>query len=124
MTAPEREKPRRTYAIPFDDVWKAALALADGGLPGWRVVDADDRGGVIVARRAGGLLRREAEIHVRVGLDENAQTRVDVEARGAAGGEARPERRTVALFVARLDVAVDRRTLRAGDAERAPTWSS
>jgi hypothetical protein len=69
----------RTYAIPFEDVWNAALALASVGQRGWRVVRSDDEEGVInaVARTMRG---RTDDIVIRVSLDEDAQTRVDARA--------------------------------------------
>lgn len=94
----------RTYAIPFDTVWRAAVAIVDGGARGWRIVDSDDQAGVIHARRTGIFLRRVREVHVRIGLDENGQTRVHVDG----------DRRAGRLVMRRLDAQL------AG----APVWSS
>ena len=68
----------RTYAITFDRVWNAALALAEGGLRGWRVLKADDEKGTILAEAVSAVWRRPCEVRVRIGLDANGQTRVDV----------------------------------------------
>ena len=68
----------RTYAIPFDRVWNAALGLCGGGLPRWSLVSADDHQGVIRARALTRVLRRLQDVRVTIGLDENGQTRVDV----------------------------------------------
>lgn len=68
----------RTYAIPFDRVWTVALAMCGGGLPRWSLVSADDREGVIVARALTRLFRRASDVRVKIGLDENGQTRVDL----------------------------------------------
>jgi hypothetical protein len=79
-TSPKAEDPRlkgRTYAVPFERVWQAALRLADGGLRGWVLVSADDQAGVINAEAANVLLRRTDDVEVRVQLDADAQTRVD-----------------------------------------------
>ncbi len=125
MTGREDGDSGRTYAIPFDRVWKAAIALADGGMEGWRLEGADDGKGVITARRDGALLRREADVRIEVGLDENAQTRVSLEARAADGRvDGRPGRRAIALFLGRLDEALGLAAPRAADAAGAPTWSS
>jgi hypothetical protein len=120
MTAGEAA-PGRTYAVPFDGVWRIAVSLADGGLRGWRLEAADDGTGVIAARREAAFLRREVEVSIQIGLDENAQTRVDLETHGAGSrADARAERGAVARFLARLDAEVER----AAEAARAPTWSS
>jgi len=67
----------RTYAIPFDRVWTQALALAAGKLRGWSVVSADDVEGEIRAETRG-LLGGASDVVIRIGLDRDAQTRVDV----------------------------------------------
>ena len=69
----------RTYAVPFEDVWQAALQLTGGGLFRWTRHDADDSEGVILAS-AKSLAGAVHDIMVRVTLDENAQTRVDASA--------------------------------------------
>lgn len=79
-TAPWHEDPRlrgRTYAIPFEDVWQAALHIAGGGARGWRVVHSDDEAGLITAEVTTLLLRRVHDATIRIVLDEDAQTRVD-----------------------------------------------
>lgn len=76
----------RTYAIPFAAVWDAAVSLADGGLRGWKVVGTDDCTGLIVADVDGGLLPFPSRVEISIGLDDNAQTRVDASARGRSGG--------------------------------------
>ena len=76
-TMADAEDPRlrgRTYAIPFDRVWNDALALASGGLRGWRVLNADDHEGVINALATGSVFRVTASVTIRIVLDENAQT--------------------------------------------------
>ena len=80
FTAPSAEDPRlqgRTYAIPFEDVWQAALALVDGGLRGWALREADDQEGIIRGTAQGLTRRFRSSITVRITLDANAQTRVD-----------------------------------------------
>lgn len=78
-TSPAADDPRllgRTYGVPYEKVWQAALALAGGGLRGCRLRSADDLAGIINARASSGVLGT-ADIRIRVSLDENAQTRVD-----------------------------------------------
>lgn len=97
----------RIYPIPFERVWRAALALAGGGLRGWRVLDADDLAGVIRAEATSLLFHRVADVEIRVGLDQDAQTRVDARSasrgrRGDLGASVRRLRR----FLRRLDRAL------------------
>lgn len=67
----------RTYAIPFDTVWNTALDLAEGGISRWVVVRYDDGAGVIRAEVRPLLWGENADVLIRIGLDRNAQTRVD-----------------------------------------------
>lgn len=80
FSAPSAEDPRlrgRTYAIPFEDVWQASLALVDGGLKRWALLEADDREGIIRGVARGRIDRFTSAVTVRITLDFNAQTRVD-----------------------------------------------
>lgn len=70
----------RVYPIPFDTVWHLALGLAEGGLRRWSVTESDDGDGIIRAEIASFLLRPDLEATIRIGLDADAQTRVDAEA--------------------------------------------
>jgi hypothetical protein len=87
-TAPDHWDPRlrgRTYAIPFEQVWQASLALARGGLRRWKLIDSDDYEGIINAEAKTLIWRFKDDVVIRVYLDENAQTRVDVESRSRKG---------------------------------------
>lgn len=80
FTSPADDDPRmrgRTYAIPFEDVWQASLALVDGGLRGWELLEADDREGIIRGVARGIADRFTSAVTVRITLDVDAQTRVD-----------------------------------------------
>lgn len=68
----------RTYAIPFEQVWQAALGVAGGGLSRWSLVRSDDVTGHILAEIGPALLRPAADVLVKVTLDADAQTRVDL----------------------------------------------
>lgn len=70
----------RTYAIPFDEVWKAAVTVSRKRMRGWSVLYRDDRSGVIVAEALTLLLRSKDDIRISIQLDENGQTRVDLRA--------------------------------------------
>lgn len=79
-TDPSSPDPRlrgRTYAIPFDRVWTETLEIADSSR-GWTILHADDLAGVLRCESRTFILRRVDDVFVRVSLDENAQTRVDV----------------------------------------------
>lgn len=81
-TAPHAPDPRlrgRTYAVPFEDVWQAAMELTGGKLFRWTRHDADDTDGIIHASSKS-LTGAIHDITVRVTLDENGQTRVDASA--------------------------------------------
>ena len=108
----------RTYAIPFATVWKAALGLAQGGLGGWRVGHSDDLAGVVEADVRGPILPVTTSVTISITLDENAQTRVDMSARGRLrGGDLGAHRRRVKRFVSALDRSLDARPGQILDAE-------
>ena len=96
----------RTYAIPFEDVWNAAQALVTVGLRGWRLVSSDDEEGVITAEATTLLGKKIDDIVIRVGLDENAQTRVDGRASARAGRDWGRNARRLRGFFTALDKAV------------------
>lgn len=75
----------RTYAIPFSKVWKAARDLASGELQGWALHEADEDTGVLRAECRVFLLHDRDEAVVRISLDENGQTRVDMTSHSRAG---------------------------------------
>lgn len=106
----------RTYAIPFEDVWNAAHALAAGGLPRWRIAAANDEEGVIRAEALTLVRRKLDDIVIRISLDENAQTRVDgrASAREGRGDWGRSARRLNRFFRALDDAVVQQHRLRMG----------
>lgn len=112
-TSPDSDDPvlaGRTYAIPFDAVWEAALVLAGGALRAWTLVSSDDQLGVIRADVRNVLLPLEANVLVSVTLDPNGQTRVDMSAVGNhRGGDLRANYRRVKHFYRSLDLALDAR---------------
>lgn len=113
----------RTYAIPFDSVWNAARRLADGEMRGWRISSADDLAGVIIATRTTLLFSRRYDVNIDIGLDENAQTRVDVR---SASPSRRPDlggnRRAIGRFLRKLDRSLEARPEQILDATRGPAW--
>ncbi len=104
----------RTYGIPFDRVWHTALALADGGLPRWSLLEADDYEGVVQAEIAAAYLRPATRVTIRIGLGVDAQTRVDAAASAPdRNGDLGTSTRAIALFFTRLDRALARGTMHA-----------
>jgi len=108
-TAPDtldRRLRGRTYAVPFDEVWQCALRLADGGLRGWCLLEADDVEGILHGTQRGLLRRAERPVTVRIGFDADAQTRVDLEIASAQGGG--PDLGAAARAIHRFTAALDR----------------
>jgi len=110
-TSPDSTDPAlsgRTYTIPFDPVWHAALDLARRDLKGWRLISCDDELGVIRADVRGRILPLEANVLVSVTLDPDAQTRVDMSALGNhRGGDLGVNRRRIKHFFHALDRSLE-----------------
>jgi hypothetical protein len=108
----------RVYAIPFEQVWQAALRLAGGRLRGWSTVHADDHEGTITAV-ARGLAGAEHDVLIRIGLDADAQTVVEAEvtARKPGSDLGRAGRR-LRRFLCALDAAAAPAANRPGLVER------
>lgn len=124
-TDPKSEDGRlhgRTYAIPFESVWLAATRLAGGGIRGWSLWVADDQLGLIEASTHP-FLGPQADVRVRIGLDENGQTRVDLtSASRTTRGDLGRSRRNIGRFLARLDELLEARPGQILDASRTPAW--
>ena len=114
----------RTYAIPFDRVWTESLALAGGGLSRWRVLHADDEAGLIHAGSTTLVFRFVDDVRISITLDENAQTRVDLESRSRKGrGDLGRNPRTLRRFLRALDRRLGATSREILDASHVPTWS-
>ncbi len=74
----------RTYAIPFGTVWEAIVALASGGLKGWKLARWDDQIGLVAADVTSWPIPLPATVLISVKLDANGQTRVDMSIRSVA----------------------------------------
>jgi len=108
-TDPSSDDPRllgRTYAIPFDAVWKGCLKLINERSR-WSVLQADDLVGFIRVRCTTMVFRFEDDLEIRIVLDEHGLTRVDVrsKARKARADLGLQARRVGRLFT-RLDQLV------------------
>lgn len=94
----------RTYAIPFDTVWQAALAIIGGGIRGWSLIRSNDQAGTIVGLVQPGPLGKHADLAITIGLDEMAQTRVDFSATSRTErGDLGRARRILIRFFQQLD---------------------
>ena len=121
--AGDRRLKGRTYAIPFDDVWSAATRLARGELRGWTLLTADDQEGIITGLAKPLLFGEPCYVRVVIGLDENAQTRVDGRSRsGGKRGDLGRNRRTLGRFFRALDRALGAGPGQILDPTRVPTW--
>ena len=82
-TDPRSSDPRllgRTYAIPFDAVWHGCLKLV-GDHSRWSLLAADDLEGFIQVCCTTRVFRSEDHLEIRIVLDENGLTRVDIQSR-------------------------------------------
>ena len=127
-THPRAPDPRlrgRTYAITFDRVWNAALALAGGGIQRWRVLASDDEKGTIQDEAATLILRRPCEVRIRIGLDENGQTRVDLRTALVSGRrDWGSNARRIARFIVALDEKLAATPAQILDATRKPQFTA
>ncbi len=106
-TRPDSPDPRlqgRTYAVPFDAVWHSSVMLAGGGLRGWSIRESDDIAGLIRAESRTLVFRFVDDVEVRITLDEDAQTRVDLSSSSRVGrADFGTNARRVGRFLKRLD---------------------
>lgn len=109
-TDPAHEDARlrgRTYAIPFEDVWNAAQAVAGVGMRGWHVVSSNDEDGVIHAEATTLMRRKVDDVTIRITLDRDGQTRVDARSAAREGrGDMGRNGRRLNRFLHALDRAV------------------
>jgi hypothetical protein len=113
----------RTYAIPFEQVWNAAVALAKEGMRGWSVGSADDLSGLIIASTVTRYAGIRGDVRVKIRLDENGQTRVDMTSKSRTE---RPSlgrhRRAIGRFLDRLDDRLNARPDQILDPTLEPAW--
>lgn len=112
-TRPDHDEPRlrgRTYPVPFAEVWAAAGETARA-TPRWTVVAEDARAGRLAAEARTALWKFVDDVEVRVRLDGDGQTRVDLRSASRVG---RGDLGTNARRIARFLHALDRRLGRSG----------
>ncbi len=105
-TDPWSDDPRligRTYAIPFEAVWRSCLELVRER-SGWRMLKSDDLAGLIRVRCTTRFFRQEDDLEIRVGLDEHGLTRIDLRSRARSRRvDLGTNARRVGRFAERLD---------------------
>lgn len=107
-TEPDSDDPRlrgRSYAVPFARVWRAALDEI-GARRRWTLVEADPARGEILAEARTPVWRFTDDVWIRVSLDENGLTRVDVASTSRVG---RSDFGTNARRIVRFLQTLDRR---------------
>lgn len=113
-TSPQHSDPTlrgRRYAIPFQQVWTAALRQASSTRR-WVLVEADDLRGRLRVEARPRLLGAISDVEICVRLDGDAQTRVDLLSRARKPGwDLGQHSRRIRSFLRNLD-----RTLGASDA--------
>ena len=101
--SPDRRLRGRAYAVPFAQVWRAALETARDR-PRWTVTGASAREGEITAEARTPLGRFVGDVGIRVWLDDDGATRVDMASESrSAGGDLGLNARRIARFLHALD---------------------
>jgi hypothetical protein len=104
-TDPESDDPRllgRTYGIPFAAVWCAALA--EVAALGWTVLEAQPVAGEIHAEARTRLWKFTDDVWIRLSLDGDGQTRVDMVSASRVGrGDLGTNARRIARFLRGVD---------------------
>lgn len=120
-TRPDAPDPRlrgRAYAIPFAEVWEAALETA-GKRARWTVAESDGRSGEIRVEARTLLWKFVDDVTIRVSLDGDGLTRVDLESASRVGSfDFGVNARRIARFLHALDRRLRRPTRAAGPATK------
>lgn len=109
FTEPDARDPRlrgREYPVPFAAVWQAALGIAEQ-TRGWTVTARDPRAGEIVAEARTAVLKFVDDVWIRISLDEDGQTCVNVTSASRTGSaDLGANTRRIARFLHALDRSV------------------
>ena len=112
--APDLRLRTREYAVPFAAVWQAAERIAET-TRGWTVVSRDPKAGEIVAEARTRMWKFVDDVWIRISLDGDGQTRVDM---ASASRKGRGDLGTNARRIARFLHALDRQVLGSTRANR------
>ena len=106
FTEADADDPRlrgRSYSVPFAEVWAVALDIAQK-TPGWTVLTSDPRAGEIVAEATSRLWRSTDDVWIRISLDDEGQTCVEMASASRKGhGDLGTNARRIARFLRTLD---------------------
>lgn len=98
----------RRYAIPFHSVWTRIVELVGEAEPRWHLISSEEDEGVIRIEVRTGLLGWVDDVEIRVQLDQDAQTRVDMESASRVGVvDFGTNGRRIRRFLNRLDGVLD-----------------
>ncbi|HEX8246523.1 MAG TPA: DUF1499 domain-containing protein [Longimicrobium sp.] len=112
--SPDRRLRGRAYPVPFTQVWEAALEVARRRAR-WTVTSAEPRRGEIHVEARTLLWRFTDDVTIRLSLDGDGMTRVDVVSQSRVGAaDLGVNARRIARFLHALDRHLRRR---AGGAE-------
>jgi uncharacterized protein (DUF1499 family) len=101
--APDPRLRPRSYPVPFARVWDAALQIA-GQTRGWTITASDPRAGEIVAEARTRMWKFTDDVWIRISLDDDAQTRVDLTSASRTGrADLGANARRIARFLHTLD---------------------
>lgn len=101
--SPDARLRGRTYHIPFARVWDTAVGLANE-MPRWTVLTTDEDRGLIQAEARTLIFKWVDDVTIRIRLDDNALTRVDLRSASRRGvGDLGTNVRRIARFLQRLD---------------------
>ena len=101
--SPERRLRGREYAVPYARVWEAVLETARGRAR-WTITEAESRRGEVHAEARTALWRFVDDVLVRVSLDGDGMTRVDVVSQSRTGSaDFGVNARRIARFLHALD---------------------
>lgn len=93
----------RTYFVPFAIVWDEIIAMIREH-PRWRLIKADEGSGLIHAEAKTLVLRLVDDVRLKLKLDDNALTRVDMWSASRVGrADLGANARRIARFYRELD---------------------
>lgn len=120
-TDPDHEDPGlrgRTYPVPFDRVWSTAVTIAEERW-GWTITHSDDLDGVLQVEAKTPVFRLVDDVEVRICLDPDAQTRVDVSSASRVGkADLGTNARRIRRFLKHLDRRLEKNAQRKTSAGR------